>query len=57
MTPGDLLGDEPQDREQILTDAAASLDEVRQKLEEALAAATTSVAYIRLVLVRRGGDS
>jgi hypothetical protein len=57
MTPGDLLGDEPQDSEQILTDAAASLDEVRQKLEEALAAATTSVAYIRLVLVRRGGDS
>lgn len=57
MTPGEFVNDDPQSDEQILADAAATLDEVRQKLEEALAAATTSVAYIRMVLVRRNGGA
>lgn len=57
MTPGEYINDEPQSDQQILADAANSLDEVRLKLEEALAAATTSVAYIRMVLVRRNGGA
>ncbi|MGH3659496.1 MAG: hypothetical protein ACRDUA_22850, partial [Micromonosporaceae bacterium] len=57
MTPGDFVNDDPQSDEQILQDAAESMDEVRQRLEEALAAAATSVAYIRLVLVRRNGGA